>query len=100
MKIQGNFATRAVMVNGRPLDPAPSLRVFNHSPTGFNWGYGGSGPAQLALAILLRAGLSHERAVRLHQHFKWDHIAKLPSTNFTIEIDVRQWVTTYTVGRE
>lgn len=26
--------------------------IRNHSPTGFEWGYGGSGPAQLALAIL------------------------------------------------
>ena len=26
--------------------------IRNHSPSGFNWGYGGSGPAQLALAIL------------------------------------------------
>ncbi len=31
-----------------------SLRteIRNHSPTGFNWGYGGSGVSQLALAIL------------------------------------------------
>lgn len=28
------------------------LDLFNHSPDGFEWGYGGSGPAQLALAIL------------------------------------------------
>jgi hypothetical protein len=27
------------------------LDLANHSPTGFEWGYGGSGPAQLALAI-------------------------------------------------
>src|SRR5262249_40617485 len=26
--------------------------IRNHSPTGFEWGYGGSGPAQLALAII------------------------------------------------
>lgn len=26
--------------------------IYNHSPTGFEWGYSGSGPAQLALAIL------------------------------------------------
>src|SRR5262245_12952424 len=26
--------------------------IRNHSPTGFSWGYDGSGPAQLALAIL------------------------------------------------
>ena len=31
----------------RPL----SLAVRNHSPTGPAWGYDGSGPAQLALAI-------------------------------------------------
>ncbi|HXR05085.1 MAG TPA: DUF6166 domain-containing protein [Verrucomicrobiae bacterium] len=37
-------------VNGVPLNPR--LDLYNHSPTGFEWGYGGSGPAQLALAIL------------------------------------------------
>jgi Family of unknown function (DUF6166) len=30
-----------------------SLKLWNHSPSGFNWGYGGSGPAQTALALLL-----------------------------------------------
>jgi hypothetical protein len=34
----------------RDLDPRTDLR--NHSPDGFEFGYGGSGPAQLALAIL------------------------------------------------
>ena len=37
----------------RPLDPRLDLR--NHSPTGLNWAYGGSGPAQLALALLADA---------------------------------------------
>jgi hypothetical protein len=39
-----------VTVNERPL--TPRLDLWNHSPTGFEWGYGGSGPAQLALALL------------------------------------------------
>lgn len=43
----------AVTVNGEPLPPR--LDLFNHSPAGFEWGYGGSGPAQLALAILADA---------------------------------------------
>lgn len=34
----------------RALDPR--LDLANHSPTGFGWGYNGSGPAQTALAIL------------------------------------------------
>jgi len=37
------------------LDPRPSLQFWKHSPDGFEWSYGGSGPAQLALAILLHA---------------------------------------------
>jgi hypothetical protein len=37
------------------LPVTPSLRHRNHSPDGFEWGYHGSGPAQLALAILLHA---------------------------------------------
>src|SRR5262245_1194599 len=31
------------------------LDLRSHSPTGFEWGYGGSGPAQLALALLADA---------------------------------------------
>lgn len=30
----------------------PLRQVVLHSPTGFGWGYGGSGPADLALSIL------------------------------------------------
>lgn len=35
------------------VTPTASLAVRNHSPTGFECGYAGSGPAQLALALLL-----------------------------------------------
>ena len=43
----------------KPLNPRRELR--NHSPTGFEWGYGGSGPAPLAPAILAEH-LSDDRA--------------------------------------
>lgn len=36
--------------SGWPLNPRFDLR--RHSPDGFSWGYGGSGPAQTALAIM------------------------------------------------
>ena len=36
-----------VTVNGRPLE-----HIVRHSPDGFEWGYGGSGPADLALSIV------------------------------------------------
>jgi hypothetical protein len=54
------------------------LDLVNHSPTGFEWGYGGSGPAQLALAILADYLKDDVRAVQLHQSFKWACIARLP----------------------
>ena len=40
----------------RVLQALPTrLDRRNHSPTGFEWGYNGSGPAQLALALLADA---------------------------------------------
>jgi len=50
------------------LNPRRALR--NHSPTGFEWGYGGSGPAQLALAILAEHLGDDHAALRLYQDFK------------------------------
>lgn len=59
----------------RVLDPRLDLR--SHSPTGFAWGYAGSGPAQLALAILCHALNSDERATELYQEFKVAVIAPI-----------------------
>ncbi len=64
-----------VSVDGRPLNPR--LDLFNHSPTGFAWGYGGSGPAQLALAILADC-VGDEEALKYYQDFKFAIIARLP----------------------
>lgn len=61
---------------GKPIDPRYDLA--NHSPTGFCWGYGGSGPAQLALAILCDYLGDDERAASLYMEFKWKVISRLP----------------------
>lgn len=51
---------------------APRNDVANHSPDGFEWGYGGSGPAQLALAICLELLEGNAaRALAVHQDVKW-----------------------------
>lgn len=55
-----------------------SLNIFPHSPTGFEWGCGGSGPAQLALAMLLDHGMGAAMAVQLHQAIKFKLIGTLP----------------------
>lgn len=54
--------------DGGKLDPRHDL--FNHSPTGFSWGYSGSGPSQLALAILANHLEDKERIFRLYIPFR------------------------------
>jgi hypothetical protein len=77
-----------VTVNDRLLKPR--LDLWNHSPTGFEWGYGGSGPAQLALALLADHLGDDAEAVALHQSFKFAVVVKLPKRGWTLtsrEID-------------
>jgi len=71
---------RVVLVNPGPLQYRlnPRFDLYNHSPTGFMWGYGGSGPAQLALAILADLLGDDTQALMLYQPFKWKVIATLP----------------------
>src|SRR6266487_2370107 len=63
------------MLNTKPLNPR--LDLCNHSPTGFECGYSGSGPAQLALALLAEHLNNDEQAVALHQPFKRKVVAAL-----------------------
>ncbi|MAH47711.1 hypothetical protein CMI37_17960 [Candidatus Pacearchaeota archaeon] len=59
----------------RILSPLPSQKLRNHSPDGFSWGYNGSGPAQLALAILFDATLNEDLALANYQDFKSQFVA-------------------------
>lgn len=69
-------AVTVIDVDGsqHPLDPRLDLR--NHSPTGFSYGYCGSGCAQLALAILCDV-YGDEKAVEFYQQFKFKKIATM-----------------------
>lgn len=71
-----------VTVDGELLDLRLELR--NHSPTGFEWGYCGSGPAQLALAILADHLKNDEEALNLYQRFKWVIVVELPRRGWTL----------------
>ena len=71
-----------VTVNGNPLNPR--LDLWNHSPTGFEWGYCGSGPAQLALALLADHLSDDRQALDIYQRFKWAVVAELPKRGWTL----------------
>ncbi len=79
--LKGIYNSRIAYLNGKRLSPKKSQKIRNHSPDGFNWGYGGSGPAQFALAILFEL-LPKEEAVNNYQRFKWKVIAGLPQSDF------------------
>ncbi|KKN52772.1 hypothetical protein LCGC14_0608900 [marine sediment metagenome] len=85
-KLKGNYEReREVWLDGERLDPKPSQKYHNHSPDGFNWGYLGSGCAQLALAIMLK--LTGEAVG--YQMFKEKVIAGLPQgESFEIEFEL------------
>lgn len=68
---------KKLLPDGEPteLSPAPSQKLRNHSPDGFQWGYGGSGPAQLALALLLDVTTSPDVAQAHYQDFKFYQVS-------------------------
>jgi hypothetical protein len=87
-----------VTVDGRPLNPR--LDLWNHSPTGFEWGYGGSGPAQLALALLADHLADDEEAVRLHHDFKHMVVAGLSYRSWTLSsLEIQEAVEKLKSGR-
>lgn len=65
--------------------------IVRHSPDGFNWGYGGSGPADTALSILADC-LGPEQANRLYQPFKWDFVSGWGSEWSITEEEIREWI--------
>jgi hypothetical protein len=78
-----------VLVNGQPLSPRRDL--WNHSPTGFDWGYSGNASAQLALAILADCLEDVDAAVRWHHEFKSTVIARLPHDSWSMtEVQIRE----------
>jgi len=75
-----------VNVNGEPL----KHKVY-HSPDGFNWGYGGSGPADLARSILWDY-LGEEPARVLYQNFKDTFVATWRDEWQITSQEIQDWI--------
>lgn len=89
----GHTRVELVAPDGRArLLPRP---IVYHSPTGFSWGYRGSGPADLA-ANILALFVSWKEAWRLHQAYKEDVVARIPDEGGRVDCrDVRLWLESY-----
>ena len=69
-----------------------TARARQHSPTGFAWGYGGSGPAALAHSLL--TDVMGESYANVHyMEYKWDIIAGLHQDQPWVmtDKDIREW---------
>ena len=87
-----------VIIGGRRLDlPTLGPGETRHSPDGFEWGYGGSGPAELARALLI-AVCPADAAARhpaCYQMFKEAFVAHVPTTWSMPTSMVRAWYVTW-----
>lgn len=79
--------------DGTPRVNVPH-RIVHHSPTGFAWGYAGSGPAELALnALSMYIGEEAAKDGGLYQEFKRRFIATLPEEGGTIKYgDIKKFL--------
>lgn len=72
---------------------SPLRHVVRHSPTGLEWGYGGSGPAGLALSILADYLGNREMAEEMHQDFKWAFVARWDRDGWELGLDeIDRWL--------
>lgn len=80
-----------VTVDGEPLDCRYDL--LSASPSGPAWGYGGSGPAQLAITILAHT-YDDKFACEHYQKFKREVVSELPEEGWTLtKADLDEWRT-------
>lgn len=92
-QIPGQRGEALVYKNDQLLSPKPSQKLHNHSPDGFEWSYYGSGPAQLALALLLDVTGIEDISLRLHQEFKEDIVAKFPLKGWQLtSAEIQNWL--------
>jgi hypothetical protein len=72
----------------------PRLDIANKSPDGLEWGYSGSGPAQLAIALIADACGAEYAFPPIFQRFKERIVARLPKEGWKLTmIEVRAVVT-------
>jgi hypothetical protein len=84
-----------ISVNGKPLK-----HIVRHSPTGMQWGYGGSGPADLALSILTDVfGGRVELGDLYYQEFKMDFVAGWGDSWVISQEEIDLWLVEKTGNR-
>ena len=82
---------------------APRLRfdLRRHSSDGFAWGYGGSGPAQLALALAADLLGDDDQALAVYQGLKFKVVGRLSDDGWALsETQLRQAIDQIQAARD
>ena len=89
-----NYISDELKVTNQPLK-----HICRHSPDGFEWGYGGSGPSDTALSIMVdhftHQGVENPRkkADLVYQDFKWKFISVALESGFVVnEAQIEDWL--------
>jgi len=78
----------------------PLKHEAKHSPTGYEWGYLGSGPADLALSILMDCTGSRIASERMYHKFKQDFVAGFKTSWCISEDEIERWFIEQTIGEK
>ena len=103
--VRSDGAHLAFVHNGN-LHASIELPHRQHHSDAFHWGYGGSGPADLALSILdyLTVTLGEKRTVKirkgktthtawiLHHDFKWQYVAHFQDDWSITADEIHRWL--------
>jgi hypothetical protein len=98
---QNGIVTATIKLEVEPgyVEYFPLHHFVLHSPSGFEMGFGGSGPADLAYSILIHWFLSYkfsieeakEEAASLYQEFKRAFVAKESERLIITDSDIENW---------
>lgn len=93
LRVAGEVAVYVSRDGGASIPLSPRFDLRNHSPCGFNWGYNGAGPTQLALAMLADAYGNDAVAELWYFDFRREVLAPLQVDEFQIDQEaVIKWL--------
>lgn len=85
------------IVDGAPGNRRRLHQYVRHSPDGFQWGYAGSGPSDLALAILWDH-FGTEPSSACYLDFKLDHVARWEHVWSIDSVAIAAWLDEWRKG--
>ena len=88
--VDGGAGGQVIMVD-KQHEGYPLPHIVRHSPDGFNWVYGGSGPADTALSILTDC-VGKSVANAFYQDFKQQFVAGWGISFAVTEKEIKAWL--------